>query len=99
MGFSDPVLCQISIVGPIRPCFMPSSWKARNGLCVYCTDKAITFVSSPWGYMAPNFSKFPLSALYGPVSRLEVGRHVTVSAIIAPRRLLHFKLSIPVVSF
>ena len=51
MGISGPELSKISIVSPIRPCLKPSSWKARNGHCVYCTDKAITFLSSPYLYL------------------------------------------------
>ena len=49
MGISGPVLSQISIVGSIRPLFKPSSWKVRNGLCVYCTDKAITYQKEATG--------------------------------------------------
>ena len=48
MGISGPKLSQISIVGPIRPCLKPVRWKACNGLCVYCTVKVITFLSSPY---------------------------------------------------
>ena len=52
MEISCPELSQISIVGPLRPCLNPGSWKVRNGLCVYCTDKVITFLTSPYPYLS-----------------------------------------------
>ena len=51
MGISRPEFIQISIVRLLRPCLKPGSWKARNGQCVYYTDKVITFLSSPYPYL------------------------------------------------
>ena len=51
MGIYGPEFIQISIVRLLRPCLKPGSWKDRNGHCVYCTDKVITFLSSPYPYL------------------------------------------------
>ena len=78
MGISGLVLSQVSIVGTIRPRLNPSIWKARNGLCVYCTEKAITFSSSDinialvqirchgdiWPRISPNFHCQTYTALF-----------------------------------
>ena len=64
MGISGPVLSQISILGSIRPCLKPSSWKARNGLCVYCTDKAITLLSSSYPYLPFDINIALVQTLY-----------------------------------